>query len=97
MYQCDVCLTGCPRGSTEASLEIIAFSEEINTRLELHVVEPGGVEVAGEYGFAKLGVSTPIFEWGTEFGAFKVFFKPRKQHKTDENKKLNDNFNSYCN
>lgn len=87
MYQCDVCPTECPSGSTEASLEIIAFSEETNTRLELHVLEPGGVEVTDEYGFTKLGVSTPIFAWGIEIVAFQVFFRIRSRNKKD--KKLN--------
>lgn len=53
--------TECPSGSAGAALEIIASWENSNFGFVLHVIEPGGVEVADAYNKTKLGVSTPMF------------------------------------
>lgn len=49
-----LCTTGCPSGSVGASLEIIASWDDEFSSPDLHVVEPGGVEVSDQN---KLGVS----------------------------------------
>lgn len=49
-----LCTTGCPSGSIGASLKIIASWDDEFSNLDLHVVEPGGVEVSDQN---KLGVS----------------------------------------
>lgn len=52
-----ISVQACSTGSTEAALHITASWDRSGRSLNLHVIEPGGVEVADHSRLPELGVS----------------------------------------